>query len=97
MNASILYVDMDVHKDFVMIAVFQGRRQQPLLLEHVPFDMRRLKRFFERLPDTGQIRSCYEASGAGYVLQRLDERVAIRVRAGRTIADPEQARGPAQA
>ena len=38
MAPPILYVGMDVHKDFVVIAVFQGRRQEPLLLERVPFD-----------------------------------------------------------
>jgi hypothetical protein len=54
MTPPILYVGMDVHKDFVVITVFQGRRQEPLLLER----------------GRGQIRSCYEASGAGYVLQR---------------------------
>jgi transposase len=70
MTPPILYVGMDVHKDFVVIAVFQGRRQEPLLLERVPFDAHRLRRFFERLTGRGQIRSCYEASGAGYVLQR---------------------------
>jgi transposase len=59
-----------VHKDFTMIAVFRVRSQTPLLLEKVPFDAHRLRRFFERLAERGQIRGCYEASGAGYVLQR---------------------------
>ncbi|MEO7648587.1 MAG: hypothetical protein ABIV11_10215 [Gemmatimonadaceae bacterium] len=30
----------------------------------------KLRRFMERLAGEGEIRSCYEASGAGYVLQR---------------------------
>lgn len=70
MTLSILYVGMDVHKDFIMMAVFRGRSQTPLLLEKVPFDPHRVRRFFERLAERGQVRSCYEASGAGYVLQR---------------------------
>ena len=70
MTLPILYVGMDVHKDFVVMAVFEGRRQESLMLERVPFDAHRLRRFFQRLAGRGQIRSCYEASGAGYVLQR---------------------------
>lgn len=70
MTLPILYVGMDVHKDFVVIAVFRGRSQTPLLLEKVPFDPHRLRRFFERLARQGQLRCCYEASDAGYVLQR---------------------------
>lgn len=70
MALPILWVGMDVHKDFVMIAVFRGQATTPLYLEKVSFDPNRLRRFFQRLADQGEVRSCYEASGAGYVLQR---------------------------
>jgi transposase len=70
MAHSILWVGMDVHKDFVMLAVFRGRATRPLYLEKVSFDPNRLRPFFQRLADGGEIRACYEASGAGYVLQR---------------------------
>jgi len=68
--SSILWVGMDVHKDSVTIAVFRGRESEPLRVDRVPNDERKLRRYFERLGRDGQPRACYEASGAGYVLQR---------------------------
>ncbi len=70
MALPILWVGIDVHKDSVMIAVFRGRATTPAYLEKVSFDPNRLRRFFQRVADRGEIRACYEASGAGYVLQR---------------------------
>jgi transposase len=40
------------------------------VIKQLPNEGRKLKRFFERWGQRGEIRSCYEASGAGYVLQR---------------------------
>lgn len=71
MSAPILYVGMDVHKDSVTVAVFAGQGREPSRLEKLPNDTAKLRRFFERLSREGEIRACYEASGAGYVLQRL--------------------------
>jgi hypothetical protein len=34
-------------------------------------DLMQVRRLFRRLSDEGPVRSCYEASGAGFVLQRL--------------------------
>lgn len=71
MSAPILYLGLDVHKDSVTVAVFGAHDQEPRLLEKLPYDLRRIRRFLERLSRNGeQIRACYEASGAGYVLQR---------------------------
>ena len=53
-----------------MIAVFRGRATTALYLEKVSFDPNCLRRFFQRVADRGEVRACYEASGAGYVLQR---------------------------
>jgi transposase len=39
-------------------------------VERVMNDPRKLRRFFDRLGREGEIRACYEASGAGYVLHR---------------------------
>jgi hypothetical protein len=41
-----------------------------MLLERVSFDANRLCRFFQRLESQGTVRACYEAIGAGDVLQR---------------------------
>jgi len=70
MSTSTIYVGMDVHKDSVMVAVFEGLASEPERVERLPNDVPRLRRFFERLSKRGEIRSCYEASGAGYVLHR---------------------------
>jgi transposase len=61
---------MDVHKDTVMSAVFVGGSGEPAIVQQLPNESRRLKRFFERWSRAGEVRACYEASGAGYVLQR---------------------------
>jgi transposase len=71
MSAPILYLGLDVHKDSVTVAVFAAGEREPRLLEKLPYDLRRIRRLLQRLSKNGeQIRACYEASGAGYVLQR---------------------------
>lgn len=67
---SIIWIGMDVHKDTVMVAVFEDRRSEPEVVQQLPNDPRKLRRFFERWAKRGEVRSCYEASGAGYVLHR---------------------------
>lgn len=69
-STSIIWIGMDVHKDTVMVAVFEDRRSEPEVVQQLPHDPRKLRRFFERWAKRGEIRSCYEASGAGYVLHR---------------------------
>src|SRR5919109_455861 len=42
----------------------------PTRVERLSHELGNLKRFLGRLAATSEIRACYEASGAGYVLQR---------------------------
>lgn len=71
MPTSILYLGLDVHKESVMIAVLPGDAPTPTRLERLPYDLKKLHRFCARLAQPGvELRACYEASGAGYVLQR---------------------------
>lgn len=71
MSASILYLGMDVHKDSITVAVFSPTGTEPQLLEKLPNETPRIRRFLDRLAKEGsELRACYEASGAGYVLQR---------------------------
>lgn len=71
MSSPILYLGLDVHKDSVTVAVFGAGDREPQLLEKLPYDLHKIHRFLQRLSRNGeQIRACYEASGAGYVLQR---------------------------
>jgi transposase len=66
----ILYVGLDVHKETVMIAVLPAGADKCTRVDRVPNEPKALRRYFERLAEQGEIRACYEASGAGYVLQR---------------------------
>jgi transposase len=70
MSHSILYLGMDVHKESVTIAVLPADAAAPTRVDRLPNDLVKLKRFLDRLAQSGEIRACYEASGAGYVLQR---------------------------
>ena len=67
---SIIYLGLDVHKDSVTIAVLPGAATAPTRIDKFPNDFAKLRRVFERHAKDGEIRACYEASGAGYVLQR---------------------------
>lgn len=70
MSTSMFSVGLDVHKDSVTIAVFRNRDPEPMRVDRLPNDHKKLRRYFERLAAEGSVRACYEASGAGYVLQR---------------------------
>jgi transposase len=70
MSSSIIWIGMDVHKDTVMVAVYVDDARDPEVVQELPNESRKLKRFFQRWSRRGEVRSCYEASGAGYVLQR---------------------------
>jgi transposase len=64
------WVGLDVHKDSVTAAVFRNRDAEPLRVDRLPYDLHKIRRYFQRLQKEGNARACYEASGAGYVLQR---------------------------
>ena len=66
----ILYVGLDVHKEWIVIAVLRSDEATPSRVDKVANDPAKLRRYFARLGEQGTIRACYEASGAGYVLQR---------------------------
>jgi transposase len=69
-KSNLLFVGMDVHKDSVMIAVLPEHAKEPTRVERLSNEERKLRRFFDRLGREGTVCACYEASGAGYVLQR---------------------------
>lgn len=70
-SASILHLGLDVHKESIVSAVYAGDAAHPRQLDTLPYDLGRLKRYLDRLArDGAQLRCVYEASGAGYVLQR---------------------------
>ena len=67
---SIIYLGMDVHKESITIAVLPVGAKVPTRLERLPNDLPKLKKWIDRVARDGEIRACYEASGAGYVLHR---------------------------
>ncbi len=67
---SIIYLGMDVHKESITIAVLPQGAKSPTRVDRLPNDLLKLKRFLDRIARDGEIRACYEASGAGYVLHR---------------------------
>jgi transposase len=67
---STIYLGMDVHKDSITVAVLPAGAAAPTRVERLSSDFARLKRFLSRLAENGDLKCCYEASGAGYVLQR---------------------------
>jgi transposase len=73
-SARILHLGLDVHKESVISAVLADTAPTPQQIDTLPHDLGRLKRYFDRLArDGAQLRCVYEASGAGYVLQRAIE------------------------
>lgn len=68
--SSKLFVGLDVHKDSVVAAVLPVDASAPEPAVRLPADGPALRRFFKRVAERGPVLACYEASGAGYVLQR---------------------------
>lgn len=62
---------MDVHKDSVPIAVLPVGEREPTLVRRLSHDPRVLRRLLNRLAREYEVHACYEASGAGYVLERM--------------------------
>lgn len=67
-----IWVGMDVHQDSITAAILFGQDNHPQI-ERLPGDLDAVRRMFRRLSLRGTPRSCYEASAAGYVLQRCLE------------------------
>lgn len=64
------YVGLDVHAESITAAIIAGEGQDVEVIE-LSSDLMKVRRLFRRLSDKGPVRACYEASGAGFVLQRV--------------------------
>lgn len=69
-SRSIIYLGMDVHKDSITLAVLPAAGKTATHVDRLPNELPKLKRYLDRVAQTGEVRACYEASGAGYVLHR---------------------------
>jgi hypothetical protein len=63
-------VGLDVHADSITAAILRPGSEQPEVMK-LSSDLMKVRRLFRRLSGHGPVRSCYEASGAGFVLQRV--------------------------
>jgi transposase len=70
MSIALIYLGFDVHKESLTIAVLPADAAAPTRVDRLPPDRRKLRRYLARLAEGGELRCCYEASGAGYVLHR---------------------------
>ncbi len=62
-------VGFDVHATSITAAILEGDSQEPEVVT-LPADLMKVRRLMRRLAERGPVRSCYEACGAGFVLQR---------------------------
>lgn len=67
---SIVYVGMDVHRDFMVLTGIGKRGNQPIFNYRLANDYGAVKRNFSKLSRTYDLRCCYEASSCGYVLYK---------------------------
>ena len=65
-----IWVGLDVHLDSITAAILDGNAQEPEVVT-LSGDLMKVRRLFRRLSRKGPVRACYEASGSGYVLQRV--------------------------
>ena len=68
---SSIYVGMDVHKESITAAVLPVGAAAPPRVDRLANDESALRRYLARLATDGPLHVCYEASGAGFVLQRV--------------------------
>jgi transposase len=67
---SIAYTGMDVHKETVSIFMLSETGNEAIVERKIANDSLKIKKFFAKWSSLYDLRCCYEASGAGYVLQR---------------------------
>ena len=70
MPDTMLHLGMDVHKGSLTLVVLPADASAPTHVDRLPTNLRKLRRYLARhAPVPAATRVCYEASGAGDVLQ----------------------------
>jgi transposase len=69
MQESTIWVGLDVHKDSITAAILEGDDTRAEVIR-LSSDLNKVRKLFRRLSSRGAVRSCYEASGSGFVLHR---------------------------
>jgi len=71
------YIGMDVHKDFVQMAVFEEKGEEPNYERRLENDTELLVKEAARFVKKGKTVAAYEAGCLGYVIQRAMEKAGI--------------------
>ena len=64
------FVGLDVHAESITAAILVGDCNEPEVVT-LPADLMKVRQLFRRLSEKAPVRACYEASGSGFVLQRV--------------------------
>ena len=80
-----IHVGLDVHLDSITAAIVEGDSEN-VSVQKLSGDLMKVRRLFRQLAKKGPVRSCYEASGAGFVLHRVLAKRRVPLRCHRTIA-----------
>jgi transposase len=65
-----IWVGLDVHVGSITVAILEGDNREAEVIK-LSGDLMKVRRLFRRLARRGEVRGCYEASGAGFVLHRV--------------------------
>ena len=65
-----IWVGLDVHLDSITAAILEGDIQEPEVVK-LSGDLMKVRKLFRRVSEKAPVRACYEASGSGFVLQRV--------------------------
>ena len=65
---STIFLGLDVHKASVMIAALPSDAADPTHVDTLSSDLKKLRRYLERLRPVASLRACHEATGVGFVL-----------------------------
>lgn len=65
-----IWIGLDVHAESITAAILEGESHDPEIVT-LSGDLMKVRRLFRRLAVKAPVRACYEASGAGFVLQRV--------------------------
>ncbi|MFP4365260.1 MAG: transposase [Spirochaetia bacterium] len=75
---SVIYVGIDVHKDFLSISAFRENDQKPFIeINKQDANPNKLKKYFKKMKEKGNIICCYEAGFSGFALYHLLQDLGI--------------------